>query len=85
MHILVFSQDAALVCFQVAILDDYINEEDEFFTVSLTTTDQDVTFSQDFINIKIIDDDGIKFLSFIRRCRISLNICCEPPYGKIRN
>ena len=59
MHTLTFSQDATLVCFQVAILDDFINEKDEFFTVLLTTTDQNVTLSQDSINITIKDDDGI--------------------------
>ena len=58
MHTLTFSQDTTLVCFNVTILDDFINEEDEFFTISLTTTDQNVTLSQDSINIKIKDDDG---------------------------
>ena len=65
MHTLTFSQDVTQVCFKVAILDDGINEEDEFFTVLLTTTDQNVTLSPNSINIKIKDDDGIHKTSFL--------------------
>ena len=45
-------------CSEVPITDDNIYEDDETFSVTLTTGDEDVTLEPDSGVVTITDDDG---------------------------
>lgn len=55
-----------LECENISINNDTILEDDEQFTVALTTLDSDVTVRPNTATVTIIDDDGIGFF----RCRV---------------
>ena len=50
-----FSSAPSQMCVPVSISDDGLVEEDEFFTVSLESTDPDVNITQPSANFTIID------------------------------
>ena len=58
---LTFLQGVSQQCANISIFDDAILENDEFFSVSLTTTNQAVTLSPSSATITIGDDDSKSF------------------------
>ena len=52
------SQAGDFQCVEIVIINDRCVEGDEYFSVNLTTTDEDVKFHIDFASVRIIDDDG---------------------------
>lgn len=49
---------AYIQCVEINITDDSCVEEDEEFTVHLTTDDDSVKFSTSYATVVIFDDDG---------------------------
>ena len=56
-EVLTFSASVTRICRNVSSVEDDILEEDEDFTLTLTTTDGSVDLSPDEANVIIIDDD----------------------------
>ena len=52
------SQAGDTQCVEIIIIDDRCVERDEYFSVNLTTSDEDVKFHIDYAAIRILDDDG---------------------------
>ena len=52
------SINGAMICVNITILDDSILEENETFTMTLTTADSDVIIGTTMAAIIIIDDDS---------------------------
>ncbi len=46
-------------CVNIAIATDYLLEDDETFTVKLSSTDDDVTFGVSIGTVIILDDDYV--------------------------
>ena len=61
---LTFLQGISQQCANIAISDDAILENDELFSVQLTTTDQAVTLSPSSATVTIGDDDSKLFSLF---------------------
>ena len=59
---LVFNSGTTRACTQVPIVDDDIDEDDEMFDVTLTTTETGISLAPDQGMVTITDDDGT-FLS----------------------
>ena len=59
---LTFLQGTSQQCANISISDDAILENNEFFSVQLTTTDQAVTLSPSSATVTIGDDDSKLFL-----------------------
>ena len=45
-------------CVEIVVIDDRCVEEDEYFSVNLTTSDENVKFHINYAAIRILDDDG---------------------------
>ena len=45
-------------CVEIVIIDDRCVERDEYFSVNLTTSDEDVKFHIKYGYIRILDEDG---------------------------
>ena len=58
-EVLIFSASVTRICRNVSSVEDDILEEDEDFTLTLTTTDGSVNLNPDEANVTIIDDDGM--------------------------
>ena len=56
---LIFVQDTIIQCVEIPIMDDILLENDEFFIVSLGTTDGAVNILQDQAVVTITDDDSM--------------------------
>ena len=56
---LIFMQDNIIQCVEIPIMDDIILENDEFFIVSLGTTDGAVNILQDQAVVTITDNDSM--------------------------
>ena len=56
-EILIFSASVNRICINVSSVQDDILEEDEDFTLTLTTTDGSVDLNPDEATVTIIDDD----------------------------
>ena len=56
-EVLTFSTSVNRVCRNVSSVEDDIFEEDEDFTLTLTTADGSVDLNPDEANVTIIDDD----------------------------
>ncbi len=52
------STDNAAVCVYIIILDDFALEDNQIFTLMLTTSDPDVMLGSNKTLITIIDNDG---------------------------
>ena len=52
------SQAGDTQCVEIVINDDRCVEGDEYFSVNLTTSDEDVKFHVDYAAIRILDDDS---------------------------
>ena len=59
---LVFNNGTTRACTQVPIVDDNIDEDDEVFDVTLTTTETGISLAPDLGMVTITDNDGT-FLS----------------------
>ena len=59
MTFLTFSQNDTRVCFNVSIIYDNIQEQDEVFLANITTSDPQVILSQPLTTLTIKSDDGI--------------------------
>ena len=46
------------ICVTVALMDDSVYEEFEYFEVSLTTNEECIEFKEESISVSITDDDG---------------------------
>ena len=55
---LLFSASRARDCSRIRIVNDGIDEDNETFTVSLSTADSDATLNPDSSIVTILDDDG---------------------------
>ena len=55
---LTFDGSTSLQCVNIPIIEDVILEENERFTVSITTTDTDVILNPDNGEVIILNDDG---------------------------
>ena len=62
---LVFEQGTAQQCASISISDDAILENNELFSVQLTTTDQAVMLSPSSATVTIEDDDSKSFSLFV--------------------
>jgi len=62
---LVFEQGTARQCASISISDDAILENNELFSVQLTTTDQAVMLSPSSATVTIEDDDSKSFSLFV--------------------
>ena len=58
MEDLTFSADVDRVCRNVTTQDDTILEDDEEFTLTLTTTDGSVNLVPDLATVTIVDNDS---------------------------
>ena len=52
------SQAGDTQCVEIVIIDDRCVEGDEYFSVSLTTSDEDVKFHINYASVRILDDDS---------------------------
>ena len=52
------SQAGDTQCVEIVITDDSCVEEDEHFSVNLTTSDEDVKFHINYASVRILDDDS---------------------------
>ena len=52
------SQAGDTQCVEIVIIDDRCVEEDEYISVNLSTSDDDVKFHIKYASIRILDDDG---------------------------
>ena len=52
------SQAGDTHCVEIVIIDDRCVEEDEYFSVNMTTSDEDVKFHINYASIRILDDDS---------------------------
>lgn len=59
---LVFNERITSICTRIAITDDRLDEEEEMFTVILTTDDEDIRLAPDDADIIISDDDGMSYI-----------------------
>ena len=55
---LVFNEDTTSICTRIPITDDRLDEDEEMFTVTLTTNDDDIRIAPNDAEIIITDDDG---------------------------
>ena len=58
------------MCFNITIVDDFNVENDESFTVELSSSDSAITFDPDECTVNIIDDDGIIIIQLSLRLLI---------------
>ena len=69
---LIFDGSNTRQCNEVAITDDNIYEDDETFSVTLTTGDEDVTLEPDNGIVTITDDDGsFHYLAYMHTYKYS--------------
>ena len=61
------------ICRNASSVEDDILEEDEEFTLTLTTTDGSVDLNPDEANVTIIDDDRTLIAEAVNNCN-KLNI-----------
>lgn len=59
---LVFNEDNTRICTHIPITDDRLDEEEEMFTVTLTTDDEDIRVAPDEAEIIITDDDSMSYI-----------------------
>ena len=70
--ILTFDQSNTRACGDISITPDDIYEDDETFSVTLTTGDEDVTLEPDGGIVTITDDDGsLHYLAYMHTYKYS--------------
>ena len=71
-----FSRNVIQVCFNVSILDDEMNEEEENFLVTITTGDPQVNISPSTATLTIVDNDCLEGMVF-KECGSACPPSCD--------
>lgn len=59
------SKNGATKCINITILEDIVTEEDENFTIILTSSDAHALIQGDITLVKILDNDGTYYFKIV--------------------